>query len=100
MAVMGAISITMFVGVTTLALVAKVHVTEDSCRLTGLDGNGDSHTQRTVIAQVAAAVFGGEHSIGFYYIQAATGCRRMRRSGPEAWWAQGPRGCVRSGGGG
>ncbi|WP_367318688.1 APC family permease [Streptomyces sp. HUAS ZL42] len=72
MAVMGAISITMFVGVTTLALVAKVHVTEDSCRLTGLDGNCGSHTQRTVIAQVAAAVFGGEHSIGFYYIQAAT----------------------------
>ena len=28
--------------------------------------------QRTVIAQLAAATFGGDHSIGFFYIQAAT----------------------------
>ncbi|MFI7293648.1 amino acid permease [Streptomyces sp. NPDC050121] len=72
MAVMGAISITMFIGVTTLALISKVRVTDDSCRLTGLDGSCESYTQRTVIAQIAAAVFGGEHSIGFYFIQAAT----------------------------
>ncbi|MFF7161215.1 amino acid permease [Streptomyces sp. NPDC008086] len=72
MAVMGAISITMFAGVTTLALISKVRVAEDACRLTGIDGSCESYTQRTVIAQIAAAVFGGEHSIGFYYIQAAT----------------------------
>jgi amino acid transporter len=72
MAVMGAISITMFAGVTTLALISKVHIAEDACRLTGLDGACESYTQRTVIAQIAAAVFGGEHSVGFYYIQAAT----------------------------
>ncbi|MFY7627422.1 amino acid permease [Streptomyces sp. NY05-11A] len=72
MAVMGAISITMFAGVTVLALISKVRVTDDSCRLTGLDGSCESYTQRTVIAQIAAAVFGGEHSIGFYFIQAAT----------------------------
>jgi len=28
--------------------------------------------QRTVIAQVAAAVFGGSHSVGFFYMQATT----------------------------
>lgn len=33
MAAMGIIAITMFVGVTTLAIVAKVHITDDSCRL-------------------------------------------------------------------
>ncbi|GHH42599.1 amino acid transporter [Streptomyces umbrinus] len=72
MVAMGAIAIVMFVGVTTLAIVSKVHITDDSCRLTGLDGNCDDHTQRTVIAQIAAAVFGGENSVGFYFIQAAT----------------------------
>ncbi|WP_445024715.1 amino acid permease [Streptomyces sp. SAS_270] len=72
MAAMGIIAIVMFVGVTTLALVAKVHITDDACRLTGLDGSCENYTQRTVIAQIAAAVFGGEHSVGFYFIQAAT----------------------------
>ncbi len=72
MAVMGAISIAMFAGVTALALISKVRITDDPCRLTGLGGNCADHSQRTVIAQIAAAVFGGEHSIGFYYIQAAT----------------------------
>ncbi|WTP55478.1 APC family permease [Streptomyces phaeochromogenes] len=72
MVAMGTIAIVMFVGVTTLAIVSKVHITDDSCRLTGLDGNCEDHTQRTVIAQIAAAVFGGENSVGFYFIQAAT----------------------------
>ncbi|WP_232266747.1 APC family permease [Streptomyces pactum] len=74
LAVMGAVATTMFIGVTALALVAKVHVASDPCRLTGADtGTGCSdHPQRTVIAQLAAAVFGGEHSVGFYTVQAAT----------------------------
>ncbi|MEV4439515.1 APC family permease [Streptomyces sp. NPDC049577] len=72
MAVMGAIAVAMFVGVTALALIAKVHITDDSCRLTGLPGDCGGYTQRTVIAQLAAAVFGGESSPGFYYVQAAT----------------------------
>jgi amino acid transporter len=71
MAAMGIIAITMFVGVTTLAIVAKVHIVEDPCRLSGLADCG-SYTQRTVIAQLAASVFGGENSVGFYFIQAAT----------------------------
>ncbi|MFD5042235.1 APC family permease [Streptomyces sp. NPDC058377] len=72
LAAMGLIAITMFVGVTTLAIVSKVHIADDACRLTGLDEDCSTYQQRTVIAQIAAAVFGGERSIGFYYIQAAT----------------------------
>ncbi|MGW1883801.1 APC family permease [Streptomyces sp. NPDC001970] len=71
MAAMGLIAITMFVGVTTLAIVAKVRIAEDSCSLTGLP-DCENYTQRTVIAQLAASVFGGESSFGFYYVQAAT----------------------------
>ncbi|WP_190158513.1 APC family permease [Streptomyces litmocidini] len=72
LAVMGLIALTMFVGVTTLAIVSKVHIADDACRLTGLGGDCSAHQQRTVIAQIAAAVFGGESSFGFYYVQAAT----------------------------
>ncbi|MEV6673349.1 APC family permease [Streptomyces sp. NPDC051162] len=72
MSIMGTIAVVMFVGVTALALITKVHITADSCRLTGLPGDCGSYTQRTVIAQLAAAVFGGEHSFGFYFVQAAT----------------------------
>ncbi|GAB2449154.1 APC family permease [Streptomyces incanus] len=71
LAAMGIIAVVMFVGVTALAIVAKVHITDDSCRLTGLADCG-AYTQRTVIAQLAAAVFGGNNSFGFYYIQTAT----------------------------
>ncbi|MFG2312718.1 APC family permease [Streptomyces sp. NPDC048566] len=72
LAAMGGLAIAMFAGVTTLALVAKVHITDDACRLTGLSGDCATYTQRTVIAQIAAAVFGGEHSPGFYFVQAVT----------------------------
>ncbi|GAA0415499.1 APC family permease [Streptomyces luteireticuli] len=72
MSIMGTIAVAMFIGVTTLALVAKVHITDDSCRLTGLTGDCGAYTQRTVIAQLAAAVLGGERSFGFYFVQAAT----------------------------
>ena len=65
---MGVIAIALFAGVTTLALVSHVHITDDPCRLTGLPGNCHGAQQRTVIAQVAAAVFGSD-TFGFYYIQ-------------------------------
>jgi len=69
--IMGAISITMFVGVTVLALISKVHFTQNTCDLKGFL-HCDTEPQRTVIAQVASAVFGGPHSVGFFYMQAAT----------------------------
>jgi amino acid transporter len=69
--IMGTLSISMFVGVTALALISKVHITSDPCDLTGFaDCNGAP--QRTVIAQVASSVFGGPHSVGFFYLQATT----------------------------
>jgi amino acid transporter len=71
---MGAIAVSMFVGITLLALIAKVHITDpttSSCLLEGV--TNCAHTpQRTVIAQVASAVFGGSHSLGFFYVQATT----------------------------
>ncbi|MET8174341.1 APC family permease [Streptomyces clavifer] len=71
LAAMGIIAVVLFVGVTTLAIVAKVHIADDPCRLTGLPDCA-GHTQRTVIAQLAAAVFGGADSFGFFYLQAVT----------------------------
>lgn len=72
--IMGGLAISMFAGVTALALIAKVHITDptgSSCLLVGV-ADCEHTPQRTVIAQVAGAVFGGPHSIGFFYIQAAT----------------------------
>ncbi|MER5865140.1 APC family permease [Kitasatospora sp. NPDC002040] len=72
MGVMGLTAVVMFVGVTALALIAKVHYVDDACQLTGLAGECGGFTQQTVIAQLAAAVFGGDDSVLFYLIQAAT----------------------------
>src|SRR6185436_8705273 len=49
-----------------------VHYTENPCDLVGYPGNCETDAQRTVIAQLASAVFGGPSSPGFFYIQAAT----------------------------
>ncbi len=68
---MGAIATTMFAGITALALISDVHVAENPCDLVGFV-DCQHRPQRTVIAQVAAAVFGGSNSVGFFYIQAAT----------------------------
>ncbi|WP_199881206.1 APC family permease [Streptomyces sp. CB03911] len=71
MAAMGITAVVMFVGVTALALIADVHITEDSCQLSGFPDCANT-PQQTVIAQLAASVFGGDHSVLFYLIQAAT----------------------------
>ncbi len=68
---MGAIAVSMFGGITALALIAKVRITADPCDLVGFPDCAHQ-PQRTVIAQVASAVFGGAHSPGFFYIQATT----------------------------
>lgn len=76
LALMGGIAVTMFVGITALALLTKVHITDptgSSCLLDGVAKNVCATTpQRTVIAQVAAAILGGSHSFGFFYIQVTT----------------------------
>jgi len=66
---MGAIATSMFAGVTALADLEGAHHCE-RLRLGGLRLRAP--TQRTVIAQVASAVLGGPHSVGFFYMQAAT----------------------------
>jgi amino acid transporter len=71
LALMGGIAAAMFSGVTALALLADVKYTEFPCDLEGFTAC-ETEPQRTVIAQVAAATFGGDGSIGFYYVQAAT----------------------------
>jgi amino acid transporter len=72
MAAMGALAITMFAGITALALIAGVRIADNACDLVGFPGDCATAAQRTVIAQLAAAVFGGGHSVGFYYVQATT----------------------------
>jgi amino acid transporter len=68
LAIMGGLTIFMFVGITALAMVAHVHVADDPARLIGA---GDHYTQRTVIAQLGGAVF-GSGSFGFYALQIFT----------------------------
>ncbi|HVE28666.1 MAG TPA: amino acid permease, partial [Mycobacteriales bacterium] len=62
-------AITMFSGITALAMIADVHVAINTCDLVGFPGDCATDPQRTVIAQLGAAVFVGD-SIGFFYIQA------------------------------
>src|SRR5262249_57809908 len=64
---MGGLVITMFAGITALAITAHVHVADDPARLVGLPP-GTAPT--TVIAQLASAVFGS--SLGFYAVQGFT----------------------------
>jgi amino acid transporter len=71
MTMMGVLAITMFIGVTALALISHTRVVENTCDLIGFTGNCATDPQRTVIAQIAAAVF-GNNSIMFFYMQAAT----------------------------
>jgi amino acid transporter len=66
----GLIAIGMFAGITTLALATDVHYAENSCDLVGV-ADCATTPQRTVIAQLAAAVF-GDGSVMFFCIQAAT----------------------------
>ena len=67
--VMGAIAIVLFIGVTALALISRVHYAEDPSTIVGwVEGT----PQRSVIAQIAAAVFGGDQTLMFYVVQITT----------------------------
>ena len=68
---MGGIAIVLFIGVTALALLSKVHYAENACDLIGF-ANCETVPQRSVIAQIAAAVFGGDNAIMFFVVQGAT----------------------------
>ena len=68
LAIMGGLTVAMFVGITALALVADVHVAEDPARLLGAP---EGYEQRTVIAQEAGAVLGNGSPL-FYVVQGFT----------------------------
>ncbi|PYC78693.1 DNA-binding protein [Streptomyces tateyamensis] len=67
LALLGAIAVSMFAGVTALALAGHVHAAEPA----NLVGLADGQTPRTVIAQVARSVFGGASPL-FYVLQFVT----------------------------
>jgi amino acid transporter len=66
--IMGGITVAMFAGITAMALASHVRVADDPGRLVGAPAD---YEQRTVIAQVASATFGG-HSPLFFGVQAFT----------------------------
>lgn len=68
LAIMGAITIAMLIGITALAVVADVRVAEHESQLVGAPGD---YRQKTVIAQVGQAVFGGD-SMFFFLLAAFT----------------------------
>ncbi|MGQ4598190.1 amino acid permease [Nocardia sp. R6R-6] len=71
MTAMAVIAIVMFCGVTALAMISHTRVTENTCDLIGFSGDCHTDAQKTVIAQIAAAVFGGS-SLPFYYLMVTT----------------------------
>ena len=67
LALLGGVSVAMFAGITTLAIVSHVH-TGLPADLTGVPAGT---TPQTVIAQVGSSVFGGSSPF-FYFLQLAT----------------------------
>lgn len=67
---MATIAVVLFVGLTTIALITQVHYAESPCDLQGWAQCATS-PQRSVIAQVASAVFGNNSAL-FFVVQAAT----------------------------
>jgi amino acid transporter len=65
LAIMGFLAISMFVGITVLAVAAHVHMAENPADLIGFDG-----VQKTALSQVAIATFGT--TAPFYILNAAT----------------------------
>jgi amino acid transporter len=68
LALLGGIAVSMFAGVTALALISHVHVCPSSSPCIGLP---PGQTQSTVIAQVGSAVFGGASPL-FYLLSLVT----------------------------
>jgi len=59
----------LFIGVTALALITKVQYAENTAHI---EGWVEGTPQRSVISQIAAAVFGGDTTVMFFVVQAAT----------------------------
>ncbi len=65
---MAVLSITMMVGLSFLATSAGIHIADSVHDLTGVP---DGYVQRTVLAQLASAIF-GNNSFGFFAVQGFT----------------------------
>jgi amino acid transporter len=65
--IMGVLSISMFVGITALAIASHVHMAENPANLIGLPAGAE---QRTAISQIGIAVFG--ETLPFYLLQGFT----------------------------
>ncbi len=65
--VMGGLAISMFVGITVLAVTAHVHMAEDPANLVGAPAG---HIQKTALSQIGIAVFG--HGVLFFLLQGFT----------------------------
>ena len=65
--IMGVLSITMFAGITALAIASHVHMAEDTANLIGFPAGAE---QRTAISQIGIATFG--ETVPFYLLQAFT----------------------------
>ncbi|MCC6496973.1 MAG: amino acid permease [Propionibacteriaceae bacterium] len=66
--IMAGLSISMMIGISFLATTAGVHIAESVEHLTGVP---DGYVQRTVLAQLSAAVF-GNNTFGFFAVQGFT----------------------------
>jgi amino acid transporter len=67
LAIMGALAVTMFAGITALAIETHVHMAENPALLTGLPAG---HAQKTALSQIGLAVF--RSGPAFYALQAFT----------------------------
>ena len=65
--IMGVLAITMFAGITALAIAAHVHMAEDTANLIGFPAGAE---QRTALSQIGLATFGDDAP--FYLLQAFT----------------------------
>ena len=65
--IMGGLAITMFAGITALAIISQVHMAEDPSALIGFPVDG---VQRTALSQIGTAVFG--ETVPFFLLQAFT----------------------------
>ncbi|MHB1171004.1 MAG: APC family permease [Lacisediminihabitans sp.] len=68
---MGGIAIVLFIGIMAIALISRVHYAENPCNLVGLKDCATA-PQRSLIAQIASAVFGGDTTIMFFVVQITT----------------------------
>lgn len=69
---MGVIAVTFFAGIVTLAIATKVHYVENLCKVQNYVGHCKTDPERSLIAQIAKAVFNSDHHIGFFFVQATT----------------------------